>query len=475
MIAASEQPAQKAAGGASSGRRPLLSWGVPLALLCLAAAVRLWDLGDPDRLFFDEKYYAVDAQDYVTRGVEENKPAHPPLGKWVIALGIQVFGNTPFGWRIAVAVAGSLTVLLVHFCGLRLFRRTAPAALAATLVALDGLSITTSRMAMLDATLALCVVSAFWLVLVDRDARRRSRGAGEPLVASLMGSRYRWLAGLALGLAVATKWSGLLAVAAMGLLVLGTELAGRGEGIRRTATRGLAVAGGAVLSLVVVPAAVYVAAFAGWFANYEDSYAGARACGPGVCAAGPTERLDTWWASQVDLVRMHRNLEATHSYRSDPLGWIWLERPVLVYAESCTAEQQADGECEVPRGTVARITLVGSPALWWPALLAYPVLLWRAVARRDGIAATVLAPLAVLWLPWLAAGKPGYFFYLVPAVPFIALALVRAVQVTPRPRLVGGLLLASSVAAFAFFAPIWLGIPLDRDLLDLRYWLPSWR
>ncbi|MDK3255284.1 phospholipid carrier-dependent glycosyltransferase [Blastococcus capsensis] len=448
---------------------------VPLLLLGVAAAVRLWDLGDPDRLFFDEKYYARDGLDYVTRGVEEERPAHPPLGKWVIALGIQVFGYTPFGWRIGVAVAGSLTVLLVHLCGLRLFRRTAPAALAALLVALDGLAVTTSRMAMLDATLGLFVVLAFWLVLLDRDARRHARGPDEPLSRSLLGSRYRWLAGLALGLAVATKWSGLLAIAAAGLLVLGTELAARGEGLRRGTRRAAVVAAGGALSLVALPAAVYAAAHAGWFANYADSYAGSRACEAGDCAAGPGDRLETWWENQVDLVRYHQELEATHPYRSDPAGWAWLERPVLVYAESCTSAQQDAGECEIPPGTVARITLVGSPALWWPALIAYPVLLWRAAVRRDGVAATILVPLALLWLPWLAAGKPGYFFYLVPAVPFLALGLVRAVQVGPRPRFVGGALAVLAVAAFAFFAPIWLGIPLDRDSLDLRYWLPSWR
>lgn len=466
--------AQPMTGGVS-GRRPSSAWVVPLALLAVAAAVRLWDLGDPDRLFFDEKYYGRDAQDYVTRGVEEERPAHPPVGKWVIALGIQIFGYTPFGWRIGVAVAGSLTVLLVHLCGLRLFRRTAPAALAALLVALDGLSVTTSRIAMLDATLGLFVVLAFWLVLLDRDARRHARGPEEPLSRSFLGSRYRWLAGLALGLAVATKWSGLLAIAAAGLLVLGTELAGRGEGLARGIRRAAVVAAGGLLSMLVLPAAVYVTAHAGWFAHYEDSYAGARACEEGDCATGAGDRLETWWQTQVDLVQYHRDLEATHPYRSDPLGWAWLERPILVYAESCTTSQQEAGECEVPPGTVARITMVGSPALWWPALLAYPVLLWRAVVRRDGVAATILVPLALLWLPWLAAGKPGYFFYLVPAVPFIALGLVRAVQVGPRPRLVGGALAVLAVASFAFFAPIWLGIPLDRDALDLRYWLPSWR
>ncbi|MGY1856091.1 phospholipid carrier-dependent glycosyltransferase [Modestobacter sp. SYSU DS0290] len=464
----------RATGGAFR-RRPLWVWALPLALLLLAAGVRLWALGDPGRLYFDEKYYVQDAVDYLNRGVEEGRPVHPPMGKWVIALGIELFGSaTPTGWRLGVAVAGSLTVLLTYLSGLRLFRRPAPAALAALLVCLDGLAVTTSRIAMLDATLGLFVVAAFWLVLVDRDARRAARGPGEPLLRSLLGSRYRWLAGVALGLAVATKWSGLLAVAAAGLLVLGTELAGRGEELRRAARRGLAVAAGGVLSLLLVPAAVYLTSYAGFFTSYSDSRAYETACAEGDCGTSAGDRLQTWVADQADVVAYHGRLEATHPYRSSPLGWPWLQRPVLTYAAECATTADPD-ECAVPPGTKARIVQLGSPALWWPALLAYPVLLWRAAARRDGIAASILVPLLLLWAPWLAAGKPGYFFYLVPAVPFIALALVRAVQVGPRPRLVGAGVAVLSVAAFAFFAPLWLGLPTDPDLLDLRYWLPTWR
>jgi dolichyl-phosphate-mannose-protein mannosyltransferase len=452
----------------------VVQWGVPLALLGLAAAIRLWNLGDPDRLYFDEKYYAVDASDYLAQGVEEGRPAHPPMGKWVIAAGLELFGSTPFGWRVGVAVAGSVTVLLTYLSGLRLFRRTAPAALAAVLVALDGLAVTASRIAMLDAVLALFVVAAFWLVLLDRDARRRTREAGEGLRRSLIGSRYRWLAGATLGLAVATKWSGLLAVGLVGLLVLATELSGRGETFRRATRRAVAVTGGAVLSLLMVPAVVYLATFTGWFANYSESYAAERACEAGDCGTSVGDRLETWAQSQVDLVDYHVGLEASHPYRSSPLGWPWLERPVLVYAESCTTAQQEAGECEVPPDTRARIVMLGNPGLWWPALLAYPVLLWRAVARRDGVAATILVPLVLLWAPWLAANKPGYFFYMVPVVPFIALGVVRAVQATHRPRLVGAVALALSVAGFAFFAPVWLGLPLESDALDLRFWLDSW-
>ncbi|WP_222194731.1 phospholipid carrier-dependent glycosyltransferase [Modestobacter italicus] len=446
-----------------------------MALFLLAAALRLWDLGDPDRLYFDEVYYAEDAYDYVTRGVEEGRPAHPPLGKWVIALGIQAFGYTPFGWRVGVALSGALTVLLTWSIGRRLFPHPAAAALAAVLVALDGLALTSSRIAMLDAVLGLFVVLALWLVLVDRDARRADRRAGESLRSSFVGSRYRWLAGLALGLAVATKWSGLLAVGAAGLLVLGTELAGRSRGMGGAVRRGLAVGAGAALAFLVLPAAVYLASFTGWFLNYADSQAGARACGDRECSASVGERLDTWVDTQVNLVGYHQRLEATHPYRSDPLGWPWLQRPVLVYLEKCTTTEHVEEGCVVPTGTQARIVLLGSPALWWPALLAAPVLLWRSVARRDGVAATIGVVLLALWLPWLAAGKPGYSFYLVPAVPFLALALVHAVQLSPRPRVLGLGLLALTVAAFAFFAPVWFGLPLTTDHLDLRYWLPTWR
>ncbi|OMQ16160.1 hypothetical protein A7K94_0204415, partial [Modestobacter sp. VKM Ac-2676] len=201
----------------------------------------------------------------------------------------------------------------------------------------------------------------------------------------------------------------------------------------------------------------------------------ARACEAGECTASFGERLDTWVDTQVDLVGFHQRLEATHPYRSDPQGWPWLERPILVYLERCLDPEDVDEGCAVPEGTEARIVLLGSPALWWPALLAAPVLLWRSVARRDGAAATIGITLLALWLPWFTAGKPGYFFYLVPAVPFLALGLAHAVQLSRWPRALGAGLLALAVAAFMFFTPIWFGTPLTPDHLDLRYWLDSWR
>lgn len=89
----------------------------------------------------------------------------------------------------------------------------------------------------------------------------------------------------------------------------------------------------------------------------------------------------------------------------------------------------------------------------------------------------MLVVLLSLWLPWFLAGKPGYLFYLVPAVPFVALAVpVALAGLRPRrPVAVAAALLAGlAVAAFVFFYPVLTGAPLTVSELELRLWLDSW-
>jgi dolichyl-phosphate-mannose-protein mannosyltransferase len=319
-------------------------------------------------------------------------------------------------------------------------------------------------------------VLAVWLVLQDRQARTAAPGRWRVAV---LGSRWRWAAGAVLGLAVATKWSGALAVLACGLLVLWTEAAlptpSTGVRVRRAAAAGC----GLVLSFLVLPFAVHLASYAGWFASYEQSYAGARACaGSSPCEHGAAQRLQTWWGFQGELVRYHRDLEASHPYRSSPAGWPVLARPVVQYREGCPArEQDRDRPCVVEPGERALILGVGNPVVWWTALLAYPLLTWQVLRRRSPAAGVVLVVLLALWLPWFLAGKPGYLFYLVPAVPFLALAVpVALAGLRPRqPVLAAAALVAGlAVAAFAFFYPVLTGMPTSASAIGLRLWLSSW-
>ena len=89
-------------------------WGGPILVTLLAAVLRFWNLGHPQALVFDETYYVKDAWTLLHNGYESAWPegaderlrrrrhghlptsppyvVHPPLGKWMISLGMAAFG-----------------------------------------------------------------------------------------------------------------------------------------------------------------------------------------------------------------------------------------------------------------------------------------------------------------------------------------------------------------------------------------------
>lgn len=93
-------------------------WLGPLAVALFAGVLRFWNLGSPNAFVFDETYYPKDAWSLLQQGYEGVWPAnandqilahpqvipltsapafiaHPPLGKWVMALGEAAFGLNP--------------------------------------------------------------------------------------------------------------------------------------------------------------------------------------------------------------------------------------------------------------------------------------------------------------------------------------------------------------------------------------------
>ncbi|HWB72350.1 MAG TPA: phospholipid carrier-dependent glycosyltransferase [Egibacteraceae bacterium] len=457
---------------------------VPLLLVLVAGGLRLYLLDHPSRIYFDETYYANDAHEYLSLGVEEDFAVHPPVGKWLLAAGIALFGFDSFGWRFSSAVAGTLTVLVVYLAGLRLFRRRGVAALAAFLLTIEGVAFTASRIAMLDVFLMLFVVTGFWLLLVDRDRQwsgphREPARPGEAPLASLLRRPHpqRWLAGAALGLALATKWSALLALAAAVLLVVASELTWRKRVVGRPLARAWPAAGNVALTLVALPLAVYLVSYLPWFANFENTRPGKARCPDGVCALSLPAMVGAWWDEQTDIWRFHRDLVAEHPYRASALTWPVLQRPIAYYYESCNDDKLAKGECVVARGNVEEILGLGNPAIWWLGLGAYPLLGWLAVARRDWPAGAILVFLALQYLPWLAATRPVFLFYAAPLVPFLCLGLAYAAWHLGRRPLLGWVptfVTVMAVAAFLFWYPLYVGLEIPRGAWNLRIWMRSW-
>lgn len=457
------------------------SWLLPLLLVAATGALRFYRLGHPERIYFDETYYATQAQEYLTRGVERDFAVHPPVGKWLIAGGIAATSYTAFGWRAAAAVAGTLLVLATYLIGLRLFRRRGVAALAAFLLSIDGLAFTMSRIAMLDIFLALFVAIGVWLLLLDRDTMWAGIDAlpadpQRPL--PKRPRRWRWLAGVAFGLAVATKLSAVLAIGGAGLFVLASELAWRRRVSGSPWTGWWRIVPSGLATLVLVPMVIYVLSYAGWFAAFPQTRPGQELCPDAeACAVAPTAMVNGWLGEQREIVRFHLELQATHDYRSPPWTWPLVLRPVVYYYESCTSGGEEGDPCVVSQGNVEEIIGLPNPAIWWLALLAYPLALWLAVVRRDWRVGTALGFFACQYLFWFFVARPNFIFYLTPAVPFLCLTLAYTLWWLarhPAVRWLPATVATLATAAFVFFYPVLVGQELARASWSLRMWLQSW-
>jgi dolichyl-phosphate-mannose-protein mannosyltransferase len=428
----------------------------------IAGALRLFRVTAVPHKVFDEVFYATQGCAYVygtapcdPRGVTDLPPVHPPLGTWLIAGGIRLFGNRSGGWRVAPLVAGTLTVALLYLLARRIVRSTVAAVVASGALAIDFLHFVQSRVAMLDIFVAFFGVAAVLFAVYDRDRAiapgvdGASRGLGERLYAR----RWRLLAGIAAGAAVASKWSGLWFLLVVGLLTIAWEVARRKDANGRAAMRGAIVAEGPsiVVAFAILPALVYVASYAG------------RIDGPILAlpwAEGSWAR--SLLGQQRAMLRFHLGLDVPHVYGSPPWSWPLLKRP-LVY------------DIEVAGDRYREIMATGDPLAWWPGLaaLAYAAVRWLRRHRSDG-EAIIVAGFAAGWLPWLIlapARQTSFLFYLLPSVPFLCLALGYAAAAVVRLRWGSAMTLSYAgavLASFVFFYPVLAAVPVPEDAWRAR-------
>jgi dolichyl-phosphate-mannose-protein mannosyltransferase len=467
----------------------------------LAGALRFSDLKTPQRKVFDEIYYASDGCwyagiDYRECGLDsdaERSWVHPPLGKQLIAAGIDAFGFDPFGWRVAAAIAGTLTVAIVGALAFLLFRSDLWAAVASLLLATEALHFVQSRIAMLDIFQAMFIALGFLLLVADRRRGERSvpvvaGGAdGEadvglrqeeapdsqtPLRSAAPRQRGVWrplrlLSGAAFGAAIAVKWSGFLAPVAAAVLALAWQRTRRKrEGAPRPTASALArEAPGVILAFALVPFLVYSATWIPWLADRGFD-------------------LGDWFRHHLDMAGFHFHLSSTtstgepvHPYQSGPWTWFLLARPVAYY-------WQGDPSC------CREILGVGNPVLFWGALVVVPYLALQ--WRRDWRAGVSVLPVLALYLPsWLLITRPLFLFYMTPLTPFLALAMTHALRNLTEARtraragpgerpslaVAAGLVVAASVAAFVYLWPVLVGSPISRwawDARMLNVWIWNW-
>jgi len=330
------------------------------------------------------------------------------------------------------------------------------------LLALDGLHIAMSRTALLDTSLSFFALCAFGFLIIDRDSAN-----------SGCSKNWRWAMVVALGLACATKWSGVYFAAAFGILMLVWDYERRSkhlEGFSAWFVKDFLPA--LLMPLVII--VIYLSSWVGWF----------RSAGGWNRNWAQENNATSWVPDSLmsllhyhqDMLSFHTNLVTPHSYASNPWSWPLMIRPTSFYYET-------DPTCGAEKCSQEVIPL-GNPLIWWAGAIALGVIVYFAVVRRHSAALPIAVAFAAGWIPWLFFYERTTFsFYSVVFIPYtvmaLALTLYFANQSLQSDKTIAwrwptlSFLIVCAILT-AFFYPILTGHSISYELWHLRMWLPTW-
>ena len=484
-------------------------------LLALSLALRFWGLGRFNSLVFDEVYYVKFAHDYLTQTPLFD--GHPPLSKYLIAIGIWLGNQLPIGhdtvnklagaeyttwsYRWLNALTGSFIPLVVAGIAYQLSHRRSYALLAGFFAALDGLFLVESRYALNNVYLVIFGLLGLWCLLLALEARSTWRSV------YLVGS------GVFFGASASIKWNGLwFLLGAYGLWLVAwlfrwlqsrfpnnTELALLNPAVESGHAHQLhsplqrltrLVPWQIVLNLVVVPAVVYRLI---WIPHLKFN-----------TTAG-------FWELQKQILDYHERVGSgpkVHPYCSEWYTWILMWRPVAYYykVEAHGGPLFSSDPTVRPGSTVIYdVHAIGNPLLWWLSTLAIVLILvvlaqqlmrWLSLRTAvEGHADNDRPPalnVAEIWLalflivnyaanllPWVRVTRCTFLYHYMGSSVFASMAIAWLVDrwlhsKQANLRTMGIVAVVLIVLAFLFWLPIYLGLPLSSLEFRLRMWLPSW-
>jgi len=261
-----------------------VKWLLGLILVFSLITRVIW-LGSPPNEYFDEVYHAFTAKVMLHGDPKAwewwNTPpegfayewTHPPLAKEAMVLGMKIFGENSFGWRIPAALLGVGIVFLVYKIAKELFEDEILALLAAAVLSLDGLLLVMNRIGMNDTYFLFFALLAIYLYIKDRNL----------------------LSAIAFGLSAASKWSAIWTIPIFLILHFALKKKFRIS----------------YLWFLIIPPLVYLATYIPMFLSGHtwETFVGMQ--------------KQMWW--------YHTRLKATHAYTSSWWSWPIMARPVYLY------------------------------------------------------------------------------------------------------------------------------------------------
>jgi dolichyl-phosphate-mannose--protein O-mannosyl transferase len=478
-----------------------------ISIIAFAFFTRIIRLDVPERYIFDEVYHTVTARlmaaddprafEWWNPPPEKNTAVdwlHPPLAKYTQAFFIASFGDTSFSWRLSSALFGVGVIWLIYKLASEVFSNKQIGLLAAFLASLDGLLLVQSRITMND-------IHVTFFILLSLLTYWKYRQHGKTIEWKPGTLKRLLLVGFTAGLALASKWSGLFAVAIIGLFETYDLLQFFYNKFQHKKKNWKEIIGAIsktksalFVGLIVVPLLVYIAAYGQMFLQGKTLFCFEKTATQGKCYF---ERIiindNTVWEGYIShFAMLHRqiwwyqtHLTATHTYQSRPEQWFLNLRPVWFHVDYGTNSE-----------TVANIYAFGNTALFLlGAIAAIFTALYLLLQHQKSIKKSLikinkkhffaltfmLVSYGFVWLPWVISPRIMFFYHYTPAVPLLSIILAfwlyhMLLSKQQAVRMLAQFSIASIIVFFIIWFPLWTAIPVPKEFANNVYFaLKSWK
>jgi predicted membrane-bound dolichyl-phosphate-mannose-protein mannosyltransferase/Gpi18-like mannosyltransferase len=347
-------------------------------------------------------------------------------------------GRHALAWRLPGVVLGAILAFFLVLLSRRLFASAVIGWLVGAAVLLDGSMFAQARIGMNDIYVTTFIVAAWYFIVAAHVPRR---WAAVDLL----------IAGVLLGLGVASKWAAVYTLAGVFVLSVGmTAFAyergrpGTGGPLDLLARRGRNAAL-LFLSFAVIPLGIYLASYIPWF-------------------GGPTAPYG-WnlWELTQQMFWYHSSLTAPHCAGSPWWSWPLDLKPVYWYFGQSTG------------GTNGYIYDAGNIVLYWAALPAAALTIALAIRTRSWSLGVLSLAMLTQYIAWIPISRVLFFYHFFTVLPFYLLCLAAMLAVLwERRRRAVLVFFGVAAAVFVIFYPYVSGLPIPGELGSIYEILPTW-
>ncbi len=404
-----------------------------------------------DETYFDEVYHPRNAYE-ISQNQYLYPHVHPLLGTSIIAMGINLFGMNPFGFRIMGALAGIAMLPIMYLLVKKLLKNEKYALMATALFSVEFMHITTSRIGTLEpfSILSIMIMYYFMIDYIQTDFFKTNLST---LLKKLL------FAGTTMGIAWAIKWTGIYA--SVGLALIFFYSIYKNYSLSKSKKmlfndfiyKYKRIIPMCILFFILIPIIIYFVTYIP-LEIYREPYTSFQ------------DFIIKIYEYTIGIFNYHSTVDATHPFESSWWEWILNIRPIWYYS----------GFVEEVKHT---IVCFNNPAISWLGIFGVLFALYRSIRYKDNVAIIIFLGYFTSIAPSIFVGRILFIYHYYPSVPFLIISIVylfkHIMDRTSKYNFLIYTYIFICILLFIMFLPAITGFGTTTEYVDnILRWFPSW-